>query len=339
MASSCGGIRRSMSMSSSADIFNGSIDMFHSYDARHVKRLDLGRHATIDINNGFVAGVFPAPSIPAGTSTIAGASFSQNSGTINVVDDRWHAAIRRAVHDERRSLREQRPGGVQFEHDHYRRGQYDDADCVVEPDESTRAHTVTINQTNFNLDGQRCRQTSSRSTGGSVLEHQHLATTTLMRPPTRSTARSISIDGTINRSTSTDPEFVMDGVLNMHTSVGSDQSLWTGDALDIGNDAGALDADVNVMADRSLRSLATSGLQFRRRRECGRRCRPAASLFGRRQLQFRQRRQQCRVHGRGESASAPASISTRRDAQHGRRHGRSRWRRRRRRLRSTSMRR
>jgi hypothetical protein len=53
-------------------------------------------------------------------------------------------------------------------------------------------------------------------------------------------------DGEINVSTG-DAEFVMDGVLNM-VSNGVDLAFaeWTGEPLDIGNDAGTLDADLNV---------------------------------------------------------------------------------------------
>jgi hypothetical protein len=48
---------------------------------------------------------------------------------------------------------------------------------------------------------------------------------------------------------SADPEFVMDGVLNMNASGGFSAAEWSGDATDIGNDAGALDADLNVTGD------------------------------------------------------------------------------------------
>lgn len=45
-----------------------------------------------------------------------------------------------------------------------------------------------------------------------------------------------------------DPEFVMNGTLNMNAS-GGNGAEWDGDPLDIGNDAGALDADLNVTGD------------------------------------------------------------------------------------------
>lgn len=45
-----------------------------------------------------------------------------------------------------------------------------------------------------------------------------------------------------------DPEFVMDGTLNLSAS-GTNGAEWTGDAIAIGNDSGTLDADLNVSGD------------------------------------------------------------------------------------------
>ena len=45
-----------------------------------------------------------------------------------------------------------------------------------------------------------------------------------------------------------DAEFVMDGTLNFNSTAGN-ISFWTGEPVQIGNDAGALDADVNVTGD------------------------------------------------------------------------------------------
>ena len=53
-------------------------------------------------------------------------------------------------------------------------------------------------------------------------------------------------DGEINVTTG-DAEFVMDGVLNMvSNNVDLAFAEWSGEPLDIGNDSGVLDADVNV---------------------------------------------------------------------------------------------
>jgi hypothetical protein len=52
-------------------------------------------------------------------------------------------------------------------------------------------------------------------------------------------------DGDINILTG-DAEFVMDGVLNMNATVNGNPVFWIGEAFDLGNDAGVLDADLNV---------------------------------------------------------------------------------------------
>ncbi|WP_442481865.1 beta strand repeat-containing protein [Aeoliella sp. SH292] len=46
--------------------------------------------------------------------------------------------------------------------------------------------------------------------------------------------------------TTGDAEFIMNGVLNMNSSEPGEITLWTGEPLDIGNDVGAVDADLNV---------------------------------------------------------------------------------------------
>jgi hypothetical protein len=70
------------------------------------------------------------------------------------------------------------------------------------------------------------------------------------------TAATNAFDGTINlingdiSVTTGDAEFVMDGVLNMNSSVEGQSVAWTGEPLDVGDDAGSLDADLNVLGTR-----------------------------------------------------------------------------------------
>ncbi|QDT73524.1 beta strand repeat-containing protein [Lacipirellula limnantheis] len=53
-----------------------------------------------------------------------------------------------------------------------------------------------------------------------------------------------------------DPTVVMNGTLNMNASGGFDAAEWQGDAIDIGNDAGLLDANLNVTGDGNANSQA-----------------------------------------------------------------------------------
>ncbi len=65
-------------------------------------------------------------------------------------------------------------------------------------------------------------------------------------------------DGELNVTTG-DAEFVMDGVLNLVSNgVGPSFAEWSGEPLDIGNDSGALDADVNVSGTFFSRITAPS---------------------------------------------------------------------------------
>jgi hypothetical protein len=56
---------------------------------------------------------------------------------------------------------------------------------------------------------------------------------------------TITIQSGIASVVSGDPFFVMDGVLNLNNTTGS-SAIWTGEGIHIGNDAGVLDADLNV---------------------------------------------------------------------------------------------
>ncbi len=53
-----------------------------------------------------------------------------------------------------------------------------------------------------------------------------------------------------------DPAVVMNGTLNMNASGGFNAAEWQGDAIDIGNDAGLLDANLNVTGDGNANSQA-----------------------------------------------------------------------------------
>ncbi len=222
-----------------ADIFNGTIEMFHDTKLDMSSAWILGANATLDIDNGATGG-FPA--VAAGTSTIAGASFSQNSGTITVVDT---------------------DGTLHFDAPFtLNGGNFVNNGLVVFNSNTTIAnaanmtlpttssslrveggHTVTINQANFNMDGANAATNVITVTGDSNL--------TINTGDYDTDSVTNVFDGTVNLDSSTisvsvtDAEFVMDGVLNS-TASGSNQSLWTGDALDIGNDSGVLDADVNI---------------------------------------------------------------------------------------------
>jgi hypothetical protein len=222
-----------------SDIFNGSMVMAQDSVLDSSSAWILGAFAIIDIDNGAVASI---PAVPAGTSTIAGSSFSQNSGTINVVDADGTLQFNAPFTMNGGALVN---NGLVVFNSSTTIGAAANFSMPATTSSLTVAanRTVTINQANFNLDG------SNAATNVIALDNNAVLTINTGDYDTDSATNAF--DGTVNLANATidisvsDAEFVMDGTLNSSASV-SDQSLWTGDALDIGNDAGVLDADVNI---------------------------------------------------------------------------------------------
>ena len=226
-----------------SDIFNGTMTMAHETKLDIASSWILGAGAQINVDNGAVGGI---PGVPAGKATIAGGSFAQNSGTISVLD-----ADGTLQFDAPFSMN----GGTLANGGHVIFNQtatiaaaanldmIGDADLTVEAN-----RTVTINQTNFNFDGS--------GAGGTVITVNSQGALILNVTDYDSDAATNSFDGTITLNdgdasvTSGDAEFVMDGVLNMSSTVEGQIVAWTGEAFDLGNDAGSLDADLNVSGTR-----------------------------------------------------------------------------------------
>ena len=228
-----------------SDIFNGSITMNQDSKLDVSSAWTLGAFATVNIDNGATGGF---PSVPAGTATIAGGSFSQNSGTITVVDT---------------------DGTLQFDAPFSMNGGALANNGLVVFNSSTTIaaaanftmpttsssltvaanRTVNINQNNFNLDGSNAATNVITVNSDATLN----INTTDYDPDSATNAFDGTVNlvsGTINVNV-TDAEFIMDGVLNSSAS-GLDQSLWSGDAIAFGNDAGVLDADVNISGSQPM---------------------------------------------------------------------------------------
>lgn len=100
-----------------------------------------------------------------------------------------------------------------------------------------------INVTNFDFDA-----------GNWVIQNNALLTVNVTDYDALIAPNAFDASITLNNGdisvTTGDAEFVMDGVLNMNSSVEGQIVVWSGEPLDIGNDAGALDADLNVTGTR-----------------------------------------------------------------------------------------
>jgi hypothetical protein len=117
---------------------------------------------------------------------------------------------------------------------------------------------VTINQTNINLDGNGVGTVITVGSGGTL----NIDVTDY-----ESDAATNAIDATINLDAGDiffdtgDAETVMDGVLNMHSNADFNAG-WFGEAVDIGNDAGVHDADVNVTGESNAPAQFGASVDF-----------------------------------------------------------------------------
>lgn len=68
-----------------SDAFSGDLNLYQNstFETAGGWTLDSG---TIDVDNGFIDGVFPAPDVPAGTAFLSGGAFTQTGGTITNTD-------------------------------------------------------------------------------------------------------------------------------------------------------------------------------------------------------------------------------------------------------------
>ena len=223
------------------DSFSGSINMFQNsvLDISTPWTLDIG---TITADNGFVAGGFGFPDVPAGVSTIDGGALTQTGGTITVTDTDGTLRFNTGFVMNGGTLTNN--GLVIFDADatiaaaaNFAIGST--ADYTVEA-----SRTVTINQTNFNMDGNVAGATRVTVNSGGLL--------TINVSDYDSDAATNRFDGVVTLNSgdidvsSADAEFVMDGTLNMNFTTPGQLASWNGEPLDIGDDAGVHDAKINV---------------------------------------------------------------------------------------------
>ena len=222
------------------DAFSGTINLFQdaTLNVSNAWGLNSG---TINADNGLVDNPAPNPDIPAGISTIGGATFTQSGGTINVVDtdgtlvlparfnmtggtfnNQGHTIINGIANIETTATFNMGPSG---------------SDLTIGPDA-----IANIDQNSFNLDG---------NLAGTVITVQEGGALNLNLGDYDNDSATNSFDATITLNsgdisvTTADAEFIMNGVLNMANTSGP-APTWSGEPLDIGNDLGPLSADLNV---------------------------------------------------------------------------------------------
>lgn len=230
-----------------ADAFNGSLQMFQNTRLDMAGAWTLGAGGDLGITNGAQVGI---PGIPAGMSTIAGGALTQTGGTITLTDN---------------------DGTLQFDApftmsggNFVSRGHVIfNADATIgaganftRPTGSSNitveaGRILTINQPNFDLDGQlNATSFITVNAGASLVANLGDYDPDQVANSYSSTINLNNGDITV---TSADPRFVMAGTLNMLSDVDGLVTTWNGEPLDIGNDSGALDAKVNVSGNRVSR--------------------------------------------------------------------------------------
>jgi hypothetical protein len=238
-----------------ADVMNGPISMTHN------ATLDIAGPwsfaGTMNIDNGFILGSPPFPDVPADVAYLKGGTITQTAGTINLM----------------------RPDGtLQFDTVfNMNDGNFVANGHVIFNNNATIAaaanftrptgtsnitvgagRTLTINQANFDLDGQA--NTTSFITvnaGGQVVAN-------LGDYDPDSAVNDYSSTINLNNGVMTvnmgDAEFVMNGTLNMHSDVAGQPAVWSGEPIDIGNDSGTHDARLNVTGNQA--STITAPIDF-----------------------------------------------------------------------------
>jgi hypothetical protein len=233
-----------------SDSFSGTINLFHNstLDISSAWTLDTG---TISATNGFVdGGIFPSTS--ADISVIAGGELTQTGGTISVVDDDGTLRFDAPFTMNGGTLTNN--GLVIFNNNATIAAGANFALGAGSDFTVGAGRTVTINQTNFNMDGSTSGASTVTVNAGGLL-----TINVSDYDPDSITNR---FDGVITLNSgdidvsSADAEFIMDGTLNMNSTTMGLVTAWEGEPLDVGDDVGALDARVFVTGAQTSR-LAT----------------------------------------------------------------------------------
>jgi hypothetical protein len=201
-----------------SDVFNGDINLSHNSTLDIASAWTLGAGGATIVNNGAIMGL---PGVPAGTATIAGGTLTQTGGTINVVDP---------------------DGTLVFD----------------APLTTTGGSFINSGHVIFNASSSITLASFDFDAGEWTVQNNALLSlnVTDYDPGVANNSFDASItlsNGDISIITG-DAEFVMNGTLNMISTSGI--TVWDGEPLDIGNDAGSLDAKLIVTGTQVSRITA-----------------------------------------------------------------------------------
>lgn len=237
-----------------SDAFNGSMNMAQNSTLDVLTAWTLGAGGVITVDNGLAPGI---PPIPGGPAFIAGGALTQTGGTILVTD--IDGALNFDVPFTMNGGTLTNHGLVNFNRDTTIAAGANfnlaspAADFAVGP-----GATVTIHQISFDLDGP-----NGGITNVAVDELGHLIINSSdydLDPGANGFDGAINLNnGDITVQTA-DARFVMNGVLQMHSSIEGRVTVWSGQPVDIGND---LISSAQLIVTGSRTSRFGSVVRFR----------------------------------------------------------------------------
>jgi len=234
-----------------SDEFNGTLTMTQDTTLDVSSAWTLGAGGAINANNGEGFGI---PTIPAGSSTISGGALTQTGGTITLVDNDGTLQF-----DAPFTMN----GGNLVANGHV----IFNANATIGPAANfTRptgtsnitvetGRTLTINQANFDLDGQL--NTTSFLTinaGASLVANLGDYDPDQVTNSYNSTINLNNGDISVNTA---DATFLMAGTLNMLSNIDGQITTWNGEPVAIGNDSGASDTHLNVTGTQQVQFVPT----------------------------------------------------------------------------------
>ncbi|QDT73209.1 beta strand repeat-containing protein [Lacipirellula limnantheis] len=242
-----------------SDAFSGSMLLSHNstFDILYPWTLDTG---TITATNGFVdGGIFP--DTPADVSVIAGAALTQTGGTITVADTDGTLRVDAPLTMNGGTLTNN--GLLIFNADATIAAGANFALGAGSDFTVGEGRTVTINQTNFNMDGTVVNGTriTVNSEGRLNIDVSDYDSDSI----TNRFDGVLTINSGFITVNSADAEFVMDGTLNMNNLSDNVAGIagWNAgsEPLDIGDDTGSLDAKFNAGGAGSIQ-IAAADIDF-----------------------------------------------------------------------------
>jgi hypothetical protein len=229
------------------DAFNGTLSLAQNTRLDIASAWTLGTDASVVVDNG-ASGL-----ITAATSFIAGGTLTQTGGSINITDDDGTLQFDPIFHMNGGGCSAR--GHIIFNNTANITSAASFARIGPSKITVNGGRTLTINQSDFDLD--------ANNTAAAAITVQIGASVIANLADYDPDSAINAFDGTINlnnglfRANTGDPQFVLNGTLNMFANSASSSTVWEGEPLHAGDDSGTLDARIRVTGNRASRFANT----------------------------------------------------------------------------------